>query len=748
MVYTTAEGAAFWTEQHAPIGLLRTYVRRDAPIAMAWLYGFWINEISVSVSQRVAFRQANQSTAPSILGGVSNTRPVNFARAPDGHVFMTNGLQPAYKWDGIRYQARTVGVTPPTTAATMAFSGTGSLTGTYTAYVRFVDEDGNPSNLSPISSSVTASAAATVTYTSVPVPTEAKVTRRQVLRNTAGQALTYYVDVDTTDLTVTTLTSTNTDTLLAANEAVPLFDAEGNSLANRYTVPPADKPYMVAYQDRMFAAGEVSVTEGSLIVTNGSLTVTGIATNWTESLEGRLLYVVGTGRSYEVDEVNVENQTMTLTETYKGSTDPFAVYSIRSSPAQRRTVYFSEPGLYEAWPATNGITLEENGDEVTGLMPADSFLFLLQRRHTYRLTYSQGPLVDGGLFLATRRGCVNNRSWVQFDGDAYCLDEQGAYKFAGGDDAESVSESIRDLFWLDHEDNGLHVNWNARDWFHASHSKDESCVRWFVAMSGSRLPRHALVYNYAASAWWIEEYAFPISASCLTDGALPRPLVCGPARKVFAQGVSTLDGPDPGSGTTRGTMTAATLTSITDGLASFPASRLTGHPVVIVDGTGKGQTNLIASVSGTEITLVRPWLIQPDTTSVYQLGGVSWRWRSGLYRWINKEGDQQRRVEILFRPVAADAQMDLRIFKDFASAADKWGRNWPPSTLDRDAVHVVNDEEDAVVDLTQSVGFAQVRLSGRRDLYVEKADVVAVELAGVSATVPVTVYEVNLEGAE
>jgi hypothetical protein len=66
-------------------------------------------------------------------------------------------------------------------------------------------------------------------------------------------------------------------------------------------------------------------------------------------------------------------------------------------------------------------------------------------------------------------------------------------------------------------------------------------------------------------------------------------LICGPARRVYAQGAGTLDGPRGDSGTTRGTATVATALTLADGLASFPASGLVGSPVVVVEGRGKGQ---------------------------------------------------------------------------------------------------------------------------------------------------------------
>lgn len=719
--------------------------RRRAPAV--YLRSWFVREVAFTLSDRVTFAQSLQALGPAVLSGVPNECPVSFARAPSGEVYIATGLSPLSKWDGVRYASEEVGVPAPTETVTLAFSGTGVISGLYVAYQRWLDRDGNPSNLSPASQAVTADEDGTVTYTNVEAPTEPKITRRQILRNTAGQGLTFYVDVDTDDLNATTFTSTRTDVTLSVRTAVPLFDERGNSLANRFAIPRNDKPLIVSYLDRMFAAGEAVYGRGHIEVTQGSTTVTGVGTAWTASMAGRFLYGVGAGRPYEIASADAVAQTLTLEETWKGATDKFLVYSIRSSPAERRSLYFSEAGQYEAWPEFNGITVEENGDEITGLMVADSFLYVLQRRHIYRLSYHQGPLADGGLFLSARRGCVNNRCWVHFDGFAYLLDEQGIYRFDGVGETEALSPPIQDLFWYDRSSGGLRINWKAKKWFHALLSKDESCVRWFVALAGQRLPRHALAYNYLAETWWIEEYPFPVGASAISEGDLPRPLLAGPARRVLAQGVGTLDGPDPAAGTTRGTATSAGQLSLVDALASFPASGLVGSPVAIVEGRGKGQRNPIASVSGTTIRFVQPWLVQPDSTSVYQLGGVSWRWRSGLLRWNDEENEQHRRLEVIFKPCASDAQMDLRLFRDHASAADAYGRTWPVTPAGRDGSRQAKDSSDAIVDLTQVQGYAQIGLAARRARTVGRADVVAVELAGVSAENPITVYEVNVEGA-
>lgn len=726
----------------------RAYRNRHLPASRAWNphVSIFPREYVHTITDSLIFQERVRLSGPSLTSGLYNGYPLTFARAPDGNVHIASGLGSVIKWDGVSGQTDTVGVPAPATACTIAASGSGSITGAYTAYVRFLDRDGRPSSLSPLSNSVTAASNGTITYTSVPVPTSSKVVRRQILRNTAGQTLTYYVDVDTTDVGSTSFTSTKTDTTLATQAAVPIFDQNSASLASRYGIPRADKPLITAYLDRMFLAGEVAYSGGMVEVAYGSATVQGVGTNWPQALEGRYLYLVGHDQAYQISAVATEAQTLTLAQTYKGATDKFGVYTIRSAPAERRNIYFTEAGNYEAWAPTNGLTLEETGDDVTGLMVADSFLFVLCRRHIYRLTYHLGPNTDGGIFLSAHRGCVNHRCWVYLDGYAYLLDEHGVYRFRGSGDAEQLSGPVQDLWWIDHPQGELRINWNAQKWFHAAHSRDEATIRWFVALAGSRLPRHALCYNYVTESWWVEEFPFTVGASCLSETDTTRPLLGGPSRRVFtSQG--TLDGPDPKAGTTRGTVTSATLFTLTDSTASFASTRLVGSPVALVDGRGKGQVNIITAQSGTTLSVQQPWTVKPDTTSVYQIGAIPWRWRSHWMRWHNEEGNQERRLEVLFQPTPQANSLDARFYENHATAPTDWGRDWPPTSAEGDGVTTAEDDPDAEIDLSHTTGFAQLRLAGRRERYARKSDVVAVELRGFSGRDPVTVHEMTLDGA-
>lgn len=746
--------------------------------------------------------------------------PDNMIETQDGILLVSNGIDAVLRWDGLTDQAEVAGIAAPTTATSLSSSGVGSIVGTYSAYVRFVDVNGQFSSLSPVSSehdavgatgTITAASAATpivitstahglttgtivkiadvlgntsangvwtitvvsantfslngssggstyttggtwssgvltITFSSVPTTTNPRVVRRQILRNTDGQTQTYYVDVDTFDMNSATFSSTKNDDTLSTQTSFAVLDSNGVSHSGDYNPPPDWKAVLAFHLDRVFAAVDVEYVEGSVSVTDGDTVVTGIGTEWPSTFAGRSLYVVGARQVMSISSVNVSAQTLTLTEPYRGTTDAYSAYAIRPPVSERRLIYFSLAGEPEAWPATNAMTLQEDGDQITGLMVKGSFLYILERRHIYRFTFQDNPADDGFIFLASDRGCVNQRCWVQVDDVAYMLDEQGCHAFASGQETDQISIPIQPLF-----DPGsaspYKINWRASRFFHAVNYRAQETVRWFVAMSGSYLPRHALCYHYRYKRWWIEEFAVPVGSSCPGDANNTWRIFLGSAaRRIFAYGVDYLDGPDASAGTVRGTVTSASLTTLADTSATFASSGLVGSPIVIVSGAGKGQRRMIASVSGTTIRITHPWLEKPDTTSTYQIGGVIWDWKSGWFRFVRDDERNARRVELTFEPLVNAASLDMRLYVDSSGSPIVWAAD--STSTHGDGVAVIAGEPDLTVDLTKDIGFAQKRYDGHKQIYFDGKRYMSLQMTGVSNKDRVTIFSATLDGVE
>lgn len=675
--------------------------------------------------------------------------PISVAESSEGVILVATGLNSMLRWNGLTQQAEPAGIIAPTTAPALAGAGSGPITGAYVAFVRFLDADGNVSDLSPASSQVSINAAGQVNYTSVAVPTQAKAVRKQILRNTAGQLTTFFVDVDTSAVAVTSFSSTKTDAQLNSSTAVPLLDSTGNPVANTHAPPPNDKAFLASHISRMWAAGEVVYSEGSCAVTKNSATVTGAGTEWTAEMAVRFLYVDGATQAYEIESVDVGNQTLTLIDPYTDDTNLFAAYSIKPAPAQSSLVCYSEAGQPESWPATNALSLPEDSDVVTGLMPYQSFLYVLKRQHIYRISAQSDPAVDGFIFLSLGRGCVNHRCWVIAEDQAYLMDELGAYRFTGGNTAEVISTQIQDFF----RRQASWINWQASRFFHASWSPMEETIRWFVALRSDYLPRHALCFAYKLNYWWIEEFPAPIGSSHLgrtgrlTGGwadAGPQVYYGGPAGDVYLANADTLDCVSSGGVTISGTVSAAGDDTLSDNRAVFDTS-WANVPVVIVDGRGVGQRRNIVSATGTQLRVNEAWTIKPDTTSKYLVGGIRYRYRSDRYRYAPTEQKDGRSCELIYEPTQIEQIARLSLTQDFSASARKFGVELCAGN--KPGVKTVVRGLTRNLDLSRQVGVDKWVFDGHREGNTDGPRLFSIGIDGAAGPERVAFGEMVLNGA-
>lgn len=68
-----------------------------------------------------------------------------------------------------------------------------------------------------------------------------------------------------------------------------------------------------------------------------------------------------------------------------------------------------------------------------------------------------------------------------------------------------------------------------------------------------------------------------------------------------------------------GTATAGAATTMTDGNAAWGTNMWTGYTLAITGGTGSGQSKVVASNTGTVLTVASSWTTNPDSTSQYKL---------------------------------------------------------------------------------------------------------------------------------
>ena len=677
--------------------------------------------------------------------------PLSFAESADGIVLMANGVDPVQRWDGYSAAATPAGVEVPDSGTTpvLAGSGSGGITGTYVIFVRFVDEFGHRSNPSPFSAQVTVSAVGGFDYSNLPTPTEGTVTRRQILRNTAGQFNVFYVDIDTTDIASTSLSSTRTDVDLATQESQSIIDATGGSLFDRFARPPATIAVLAFHLGRMWGAAIEDYAEGSVSVTNGSANVTGTGVDWKDSFVGRFIHVLDGDKPYEIATVNPLAGTLTLTETYQGSTDPYAAYSIRSEPTVGNLVYFSEAGLPEAWPVDNALSLPEDGDRITALISVRSWLIASKRRRLYRITAQSDPRVDGFVYPSAGRGCVNQRTWVKVAERAYILDEQGIYIY-DGQSAQPISTPIQDLFHA--KPRGRYrINWRCSRYFHALYSPKEQVIRFFVTLNGGYLPRWALCYGVELERWWMEEYPLPVGGSTLGRLGRPtgswrlnpdQPYLGGPSGRVFAVG-GELDVLQQWQPTFDAEVTAAGAITVSPRRAI--SATVAGSPLVVTSGRGYGQVRVITRIRDDgSIEVDRPWKILPAVGDRVAVGAIPYRFRSHRLSYSYSEKQQEFSLSTGYEAVEW-GKCRIRMYSD---------QRLEPDTLKADMGSPEDDglsgkkgDDGYTLDLTNRRGYAVIQANRHGDKGIPHSRSVSVEFEGVSGPDPHAITNIVLAGA-
>jgi hypothetical protein len=592
----------------------------------------------------------------------------------------------------------------------------------------------------------------TVTYTGLTLPNDPRVVRRQILRNSDGQQSVFYVDIDTADLTSPSMTSTRIDDVLTDQLAVPLLDDNGRDIANVHGEPPSNKPHMVYHQNRVFLAGDVTYTEGAVKATFGSAVIEGIGTEWRPEAAARFIYIVGANKVYSILSVDQVAQTLTLTEAYLGVSQPYALYAIRSPQADQRTVWYSDASHTEGFSPLNAFSIADDGDVFTGLLSYDSFVFVMGGSHIYKFTYQNDPLKDGAVFLVSDRGCVNQRCAVQAKGGVFMLDQKGVHLFgrtASREGADNdISAPIQTLFRPDVP--GPKINFNAARYFHGSLDQGIETIRWFVALAGTYLPRHAICYQYVLDRWWTETYPFPVGCSFVGRLFRRAPLetwgtgrlqnfLGAAGRRVLAAGSSPLDGVAPLA------VYAAPITDAGFNWFTTPANLPAGAgvPVVVTAGRGEGQSRIITSVAAGKVKVKDPWRVRPDSTSTVQIGGVPWRWKSGWLRWLEEEATNPRNIEVSVKPSLVANTVALRRYTDRSDVADN-------AAIDRseDGVQCRSGLPDIRLSIPDLPGgFSQALMFSGKQGYTRGPQVVSLGLAGVGGTDPLNVYQINLDGA-
>lgn len=367
------------------------------------------------------------------------------------------------------------------------------IKGKYWCAIRFIDDTAEskggpiPSNISELVEVESASAAGSFSWSWTNTGIEARVSKIELWRTTADQALVLY-KVGEVNKDVITYTDSLTDAELAdptrtGFQALPLTLPGGQVNARRFTPPPQNKRVVTMFQDRAWYAVDVP------------------------------------GKGYD------------------GSSD--------ATSFEPNALYFSELDEPESVPETNQLIIQENvkgQDRITALMPFGGGMVVFQERHAYRLSYVSQPIIDANITLIGQRGCLNQRCWDTYDNVAYVVDSAGMYMLDGAN-AVPLSDPV-EQFWTENL-----IHFPSSKWFFVRVDPATRVVRFFFSVSAG-FPDRSLCFHPLTKAWWLETYAQTFAAAeCLSSGGRQRLLAGGGGGAIVQFDSGSQDLNAAGSGT-------------------------------------------------------------------------------------------------------------------------------------------------------------------------------------------------------
>lgn len=554
--------------------------------------------------------------------------------------------------------------------------------------------------------------------------------------------------------TLAAFSESNSDTALELLPSMAINAPDGRHFnARRFAPPPNSKPYVVAYLDRLWYMGSIHYTAGT-VATAGSATLTGTSTSWPATFVGRWISIQGETAPFLI---TARASATSITLDRAASTTASALYyAISPSPVERNQISFSEQDEPESVPETNVLPLQENtgdDDEITGVLPTGEGLVIGKDRHLVFLRAVRQPELDATPTNLTRRGLLSFRCCAWFEGTSYWMDQCGIYQFGGGGgggNPEPIGDTIIDL-WQQST-----IDFSKSKWFYAIVDPMLETIRWHVAFVGDTgtRPKRWLEFDIRANSWATGSSVEELGGACATViSGQPRVIYGGLKDVLYLANEGLSDG-IPTAVT--GSNSAFGPSTLNDGTKDFTAlGVLTGTPVTITDGTGKGQTRTISVVASTVLTISTAWTTTPDATSSYAVGGIPWTCKTGLLEFdsVGPEGERysKRSVRLVFNPTTNAAQLDIRRYLNHgstpanAAASIDLGTNVVSRNADPDAIVNMLSSRDAQAN---QAGFAEWKFGGGMADRAQSARWAAIELRGVQTLDSVKLYQIDFDSCK
>ena len=425
-------------------------------------------------------------------------------------------------------------------------------------------------------------------------------------------------------------------------------------------VPAPAHTYNLAFRNRLWTAGGPTFETGTVSLTNGGhfavgldRDISGLApTVWNRSVENMLFQVDGETDVYQVeryiypddDTTGSTHERLYLTTPYKGSTASKKFYRIWPEGGK---VQFSEEGNVWRFDAGSYFMVDGGkGEPVTGIGSAGNAVLAFTRNTASAFSYDQVPTSNDSQMISNSTGSISHDSFVEIEGSAYWLSDRGVVRYQPGGAMENLSAPIMGMFSdpgdkdyvsRDTESQLAAVAVGAH---YAARNQYLLAVKTRAGRQGADV---ILAYNYVLNTWDILRLDSELVKwiPSVDDAGRDVLMFTNTTGDVYRWDAGLTDGAGEINltGTLTGSATSATKTTLTDSDAEFfvpgdgenfnqyntaisTGLGLDGAWVKIVQGTGAGQKRRILRNIATQLFLDGAWAEVPDTTSVYEIGGI------------------------------------------------------------------------------------------------------------------------------
>jgi hypothetical protein len=417
------------------------------------------------------------------------------------------------------------------------------IEGRFLCAYRYVDDTRPttiPSSLSPYATLDVDSPAGTIAWSGLSAGTEPRVSRIELWRTTADQALVFY-RVAVLPANATTFSDNLRDIdLTAATRVRACTAAAGVVTCSGHGLGEGDAVFFTALTggvgitaNATYYALDITATTFKIAATVGGAAITTAAlTEGTANCRSfaalPLVLPNGAPNAYRFRPPPQNKSAMVVYQDrawYAVDAPGRGYDGSATTGAEPNTLYFSEIDEPESVPETNELVIQDNvngSDRITALMPFGGGLLVFQERHCYRLAYGAEPLLDGSITVIAQRGCIHQRCWDAHDSVAYVADYSGIYSVEG-ETVTPLTDGI-DNFWADSL-----FKWSAMQSFFLRINPRTRVVRFFFVPAGAsgNLPDRALCYHPLTEVWWLESYAQPITAATVVRSAAHLRLLSG-----------------------------------------------------------------------------------------------------------------------------------------------------------------------------------------------------------------------------